>query len=44
VRNKTHRVRYLRQRAAQWGHLHSGGEVVHKLTLERGDENKKGME
>jgi hypothetical protein len=28
-------VRYPKQRAAQWGHLHSGGEVAHRPMLRR---------
>jgi hypothetical protein len=33
--SKTHRARYPKQRAACWGHLHSWGEVAHKLILRR---------
>jgi hypothetical protein len=35
TRSKVHRARYPKQRAAQWGHLHSGGEVAHSTTLRR---------
>jgi hypothetical protein len=35
IGSKAHRARYLRQRAMRWGHLHSGGEVAHRLTLRR---------
>jgi hypothetical protein len=30
-----HRARYPKQTAARWGHLHSGGEVAHRLILRR---------
>jgi hypothetical protein len=30
-----HRVRYPKQRAAQWDHLHSGKEVAHRPILRR---------
>jgi hypothetical protein len=33
--SKTHRARYPKQRAARWGHLHSGGEVAHRPILRR---------
>jgi hypothetical protein len=33
--NKVHRARYPKQRAARWGHLHSGGEVAHRPILRR---------
>jgi hypothetical protein len=39
--NKVHRARYLRQRAVQWDHLHSGGEVTHRPTLRRMETRKR---
>jgi hypothetical protein len=30
-----HRERYPKQRAVQWGHLHSRGEVTHRPILRR---------
>jgi crotonobetainyl-CoA:carnitine CoA-transferase CaiB-like acyl-CoA transferase len=35
TRNRPQRARYLRQSAVQWGHLHSGGEVVNRPKLKR---------
>jgi hypothetical protein len=35
TRSKAHRVRYPKQRVAQWGHLHSRGEVAHRPILRR---------
>jgi hypothetical protein len=34
-RSKLHRARCPKQRAVQWGHLHSGGEVTHRPILRR---------
>jgi hypothetical protein len=35
TRSKAHRARYPKQRAARWGHLHSGREVAHRPILRK---------
>jgi hypothetical protein len=34
--SKTHKARYPKQRAVQWGHLHPGGEFAHRPILRKG--------
>jgi hypothetical protein len=33
TKSRVHRVRYPPLKAILWGHIHSGGEAAHKLTL-----------
>jgi hypothetical protein len=41
MRNRAHRIRYPPLKANYWGHVHSGGEVTHKPTLNIGEQERK---
>jgi hypothetical protein len=35
TKSRVHRMRYSPLQATRWGHIHSGEELSHKLTLRR---------